>query len=73
MTTTYDFLIVGAGIFGLSAAIELRKRNYRVGILNPDTIPHHLAASTDISKAVRLEYGSDREYFEMTEIWTRLR
>jgi glycine/D-amino acid oxidase-like deaminating enzyme len=68
VTKTYDFLIVGAGIFGISTAIELRKRNYSVCVLNPDTIPHHLAASTDISKAVRLEYGSDREYFEMTEI-----
>ncbi len=65
---TFDFLIVGAGIFGISTAIELSKRKYSVGVLNPDTIPHHLAASTDISKAVRLEYGSDREYFEMTEI-----
>ncbi|MDH3651141.1 MAG: FAD-dependent oxidoreductase [Saprospiraceae bacterium] len=64
----FDFLIVGAGIFGVSSAIELRKRKYSVALLNPDTIPHHLAASTDISKAVRLEYGSDREYFEMAAI-----
>ena len=63
----YDFLIIGAGIFGLSTAIELSKRNYSVAILNPDSIPHHLAASTDISKAVRMEYGSDKEYFRMAE------
>jgi len=60
-----DFLILGAGIFGLSTAIELRKRQYRVSIWNPDRIPHHLAASTDISKIVRMEYGSDELYFEM--------
>lgn len=65
---SHDFLIIGAGIFGLSAAIELRKRKYSVAILNPDTIPHPLAASTDISKIVRMEYGSDQEYFDMAEI-----
>lgn len=64
----YDFLIIGAGIFGLTSAIELKKRQYSVAILNPDVIPHPLAASTDISKIVRMEYGSDREYFDMAEI-----
>lgn len=62
-----DFLIVGGGVFGLSTAIELALRKYKVTLINPDTIPHHLAASTDISKAVRMEYGSDTEYFEMAE------
>ena len=63
----YDFLIVGGGIFGITTAIELCKRGYKVGLLSPDTIPHHLAASTDITKAVRMEYGSDKEYFRMAE------
>lgn len=61
----YDFLILGAGIFGISTAIELAKRKYKVGVLNPDEIPHPLAASTDISKVVRMEYGTDTEYMEM--------
>lgn len=64
----YDFLIIGGGIFGLSAAVELAKRKYKVGLINPDSIPHHLAASTDVTKAVRMEYGSDKEYFRMAEI-----
>ncbi|MEM9544531.1 MAG: FAD-dependent oxidoreductase [Bacteroidota bacterium] len=64
----YDFLIIGGGVFGITAAVELAKRKYKVGLLNPDSIPHHLAASKDISKAVRMEYGSDREYFKMAEI-----
>lgn len=63
----YDFLVVGAGIFGITAAIELRKRGHTVGVLNPDTIPHPLAASTDISKVVRMEYGADQEYMDMVE------
>jgi glycine/D-amino acid oxidase-like deaminating enzyme len=64
----HDFLIIGGGIFGLSTAVELAKRKYKVVLLNPDRIPHHLAASTDISKIVRMEYGTDTEYFKMVEI-----
>ncbi len=63
----YDFMIVGAGIFGITTAIELRKKKYSVGVLNPGQIPHPLAASTDISKIVRMEYGADVEYMEMVE------
>lgn len=65
MKKTTDFLIVGGGIFGLSTAIELRLRQHQVILLNPDTIPHPLAASTDISKIVRAEYGRDQQYFDM--------
>lgn len=65
---SYDFLVIGAGIFGINTAIELKKRKYTVAVLNPDRIPHLLAASTDISKIVRMEYGSDELYTEMAEI-----
>ncbi len=64
----YDFLIVGGGVFGLSTAISLAQKKYKIGLINPDTIPNHLAASTDISKVVRMEYGSDTEYFKMAEM-----
>ncbi|MEK6154677.1 FAD-dependent oxidoreductase [Flavobacteriaceae bacterium 3-367] len=64
----YDVLVVGGGIYGITAAVELAQRRYSVGLINPDTIPHHLAASTDVTKAVRMEYGSDREYFQMVEL-----
>lgn len=63
----YDFLVVGAGIFGITAAIELQKRGHQTAVLNPDTIPHPMAASTDISKVVRMEYGADFEYMEMVD------
>lgn len=62
---THDFLVIGAGIFGLAAAIELRQRKHSVGVLNPGRIPHPLAASTDISKIIRMEYGTDVAYMEM--------
>lgn len=60
-----DFLIIGAGIFGITTAVELYKRNYSVAVLNPNQIPHPLASSTDISKIVRMEYGSDALYMDM--------
>jgi len=68
MKNLADILIIGGGIFGITSAVELAKRKYKVTLINPDTIPHHLAASTDITKAVRMEYGSDKEYFKMAEI-----
>lgn len=61
----FDFLIIGGGIFGVTAATELLRRGHKVCLLNPGKIPHPLAASTDISKAVRMEYGSDERYMEM--------
>ena len=62
-----DFLVVGGGIFGLSTAIALAQRGYQVQLINPDTIPHLLAASTDISKVVRMEYGGDLLYARMAQ------
>jgi len=64
-SNTYDFLVIGGGIFGLTAAIELARRQYSVCVVNPDKIPHPLAASTDISKVVRAEYGTDEHYMDM--------
>ncbi len=59
--------IVGGGIFGLTAAIELRARGHAVTLLDPGPIPHPLAESTDISKVVRLDYGADADYTELGE------
>ena len=63
----FDALVVGAGIFGITAALELRARGYHVAVLDPGPLPHPLAASTDISKVVRMEYGADETYMEMAE------
>ncbi|HTJ81281.1 MAG TPA: FAD-dependent oxidoreductase, partial [Polyangiaceae bacterium] len=76
MTTSSDVLIVGGGIFGLAAAVELRARGATVTLLDPGPIPHPDAASTDISKLVRLDYGSDESSAAMMEEalvrWRRL-
>jgi len=60
-------LVVGAGIFGVTAAIELQKRGHAVRLVDPGPVPHPLAASTDISKVVRLEYGADDTYTALAE------
>ena len=59
--------MVGAGINGVVAAIELRKRGYEVALIDPGPLPHPLAASTDISKAVRAAYGADEDYTALAE------
>src|SRR6267142_502364 len=60
-------LVVGAGVFGVTAALELRRRRHAVRLVDPGPLPHPLAASTDISKVVRLEYGADEVYTELAE------
>ena len=55
-------IVVGAGINGVTSAIELKKRRHQVVLIDPGPLPHPLAASTDISKAVRAAYGPDEEY-----------
>ena len=60
-------IVVGAGINGVTAAIELRRRSYEVMLVDPGPLPHALAASTDISKAVRAAYGADEDYTAFAE------
>jgi glycine/D-amino acid oxidase-like deaminating enzyme len=58
-------IVVGGGINGVTSAIALKNRGHEVELIDPGPIPHPLAASTDISKAVRGAYGSDSLYTEM--------
>jgi len=62
-----DVLVVGGGIYGITTAIELNHRGHRVALIDPGPIPHPLAASTDVSKVVRMEYGVDRQYARMVD------
>jgi glycine/D-amino acid oxidase-like deaminating enzyme len=63
----HDVIVIGAGIFGTTAAIELQRRGYRTMLTDPGPLPHPLAASTDISKVIRMEYGADAQYMAMIE------
>jgi sarcosine oxidase / L-pipecolate oxidase len=65
-------IVVGAGINGVTAAIELKKRGHDVVLVDPGPLPHPLAASTDISKAVRAAYGADEDYTALAECSTKL-
>lgn len=60
-------VVVGAGINGVTAAIELKARGHKVSLIDPGPLPHPLAASTDVSKAVRSAYGSDQEYSALAD------
>jgi glycine/D-amino acid oxidase-like deaminating enzyme len=64
---TADIIVAGAGIFGMSSALALRAHGHQVTVLDPGPIPHPLAASTDISKAVRMDYGPDEDYMVLGE------
>lgn len=62
-----SIVVVGAGVFGTAAALELRQRGHAVTLLDPGPVPHVLAASTDISKVLRMDYGADEFYMELME------
>lgn len=49
-------------MFAFVAAIELRKRGWDVLVVEQHRVPSPYAASTDVSKAVRMDYGSDDAY-----------
>ena len=65
MNRTDSILIAGAGIFGLSAALELRNRGYAVTVVDPGPVPHPLAASNDVSRMIRMDYGDDKLYSDL--------
>lgn len=60
-------LILGGGCFGLAAALELRARGWKITLIDQGRIPHPDAASTDINKVARMDYGSDEQHTAMGE------
>ena len=74
-TQSGDIIIVGAGVFGASAALELSRRGHTVTLVDPGPLPHPDASSTDISKMVRPDYGADHFYsrfaLECITLWKR--
>jgi glycine/D-amino acid oxidase-like deaminating enzyme len=65
---TQSIIVVGAGICGVTGAIELQRRGYTVSLFDPGPLPHPNAASTDISKMIRMDYGTDEFYVALMEV-----
>ncbi len=65
--TAPSILILGGGCFGLTAALELNTRGWGVTLVDQGCLPEPNAASTDISKLVRIDYGEDVHHTAMAE------
>lgn len=50
--------VIGAGVFGTCSALELQRRGHEVTLFERGRVPQIDASSTDISKAIRVEYGT---------------
>ena len=59
--------IVGAGIFGLAAALELRRRGHKVTVCEQEQVPCERASSTDVSKIIRRTNYPEDTYVELVE------
>jgi glycine/D-amino acid oxidase-like deaminating enzyme len=60
-------VVVGAGAIGLATALELRRRGLAVRVVEAAEPPAPDASSTDIHKAVRMDYGTDELYARLAE------
>ncbi len=67
MSTLPSIIIVGGGEFGVTAALELRRRGYPVSLFDPGPLPHPDAASTDINKVIRMDYGVEDIYMDLMD------
>ena len=65
MSTQPSVVVAGAGIFGLTGALELHSRGYAVTVVDPGPVPHPLAASNDVSRMVRMDYADDKLYSDL--------
>ena len=67
--TNVRAVVVGGGIFGVTAARSLNKRGLDVTLLDPAPVgtPHVDAESTDICKVIRIDYGADEDYTALGE------
>ena len=57
--------VLGAGVFGAASALALAERGHRVVLHEAGTVPRPEAASTDLNKLVRMDYGADRFYRDL--------
>ena len=65
MKTSYDVVIVGGGVAGLSTAYYLMKRGKRVAVLEQHEIGNPFGASGDHGRVFRMTYGKDTFYTDL--------
>lgn len=64
-------IIVGGGLFGLCAALAIIESDPRKRIMifdGGETIPASGAASFDVSKSIRVDYGNDDLYYRLAQL-----
>jgi len=61
-STTYDVVVVGAGVFGAWTAWHLANRKQRVLIVDSYGVAHSRASSGGESRIIRMSYGADEIY-----------
>lgn len=59
MDQVYDVVIVGCGVFGLSSALELVNKGYKVLAVDAYPVPSALSAANDYNKILRIEYSDE--------------
>jgi len=52
LVATYDVIIIGGGLAGLTAAIHLRKEHHSILLLEKETYPHHKVCGEYLSNEV---------------------
>lgn len=62
MNKTYDFAIVGAGVFGAWTARYLHRSGARVALLDAHGAAHSRASSGGETRVIRMGYGPDELY-----------
>jgi len=61
-TQSYDIVVVGAGVFGVWTAYELRRAGLRVALVEAYGPGHSRSSSGDESRIIRMSYGAEEIY-----------
>jgi sarcosine oxidase len=61
-TSSFDVVVIGAGVFGAWTAWHLAKRRQRVLLVEAHSPAHSRASSGGESRIIRMSYGSDEIY-----------
>src|SRR5215510_12899910 len=71
-----DFVVVGAGVFGVWIAHFLRRRGHTVTLVDAYGAGNNRSSSGDESRVIRMGYGSDTLYArwaaDSLQLWQEL-